>query len=201
MAQESNTNSQYLSIFQREVFDQCTFALMGFEDFSNSYQNHNNERFWYGIQSFLVSTANVSKLLWNDSRIWQKENESDEDFAMRQKQHYEMLDRRKALRASLSVSDNSSLRSKLMRHNFEHLDERIDEWIYSSKNHNLANRNIIYEGAIGGLDENDFLCTFNTTKNAITFKDEIYEIKPIVNELRNLQIFAKKEIEKLPWEK
>ena len=195
MDQRTDMNSLYLYIFQSEVYHQCTFALMRFDDFNAACKNQNMEKFWYGIQSFLNSTTNVSKLLWDGKPVCKKKNESDKDFEIQEKQRNAILERRKALRESLEVSDNSLLKERTMRNNFEHLDERIDTWFNLSRKHNLANRNIISEGAISGLDECDFLCTFNTSKNTITFKGEDYKITPIVMELQTLKKLAKQKIE------
>ena len=194
-------DSFYQAIFEREIYQQCNFALMSLEDFSKNYQENNTDRFWYSIQSFLVSCANISKLLWIDLRVKPLKNESKEDYEKREKQLYETKCRREALRKTLSVYDDSPLKSRSMRNNFEHFDKEIEKWLEASKSHNFLDNIIMNESGIIGANEGDFMRVFNTTKNAITFRGQVYELEPIIKEIKRLYLIAKKVSETPRWER
>ena len=173
-----------LRIFQNEIVKQCEFALTSVNFINNSLSNLRNKnassQLWYFVQNFLVSAANVSKLLWGSK---EKISES-----------------RKELRDSLNVTDNSILKSRTFRNHFEHYDERVESWAASSERKNFADSNIGPKNMIVGLDPNDYLRNFDTDSLSITFKGDTYNIKPVVDELIKLLEIAKQEASKSHWE-
>lgn len=64
---------------------------------------------FYHVQSFLGAVANISKLLWAQS-----------EGSVRK--------RRKPLRDSLAIKDDSPLMNRKMRDKYEHFDECLDDW-------------------------------------------------------------------------
>lgn len=154
-------------IFQNEIDKQSEYALISI-DYIDYYlqkltEENSNKFIWYFVQNFLTSSADVSKLLWGSK----KEENID----------------RKELRESLNIDDKSVLFSKKLRNHFEHYDERIESWFRESRDKNYADSNIAPTNSIIGLNEEDFLRNFDTTKMAITFKGEVYELRPLVDEL------------------
>lgn len=77
---------------------------------------------WAALQAMLVCAANLSKLLWGSEGKGLEEQ-------------------RKPLRDSLGVTDDSHLRSRALRNDFEHFDERLDDW-HKKGTHSYAGRNI-----------------------------------------------------------
>jgi hypothetical protein len=71
-------------------------------------------RVWYPIQSFLTAIANISKALWGQH--------GDSPKRVRRRKE------REPLRQILGVDDSSPLWSTDMRNNFDHFDERIENW-------------------------------------------------------------------------
>ena len=51
-------------VFYLEVERQTKFSLIAAEDIQLADDSDDLDRLWYSIQSFLIATANVSKLLW-----------------------------------------------------------------------------------------------------------------------------------------
>ena len=79
---------------------------MAADDLDQALLNDDTRRFWCSAQAFLVSCANVSKILWGGRRP----NERAE------------------LRSLLDVDADSPLKSRKRRDQFEHFDERIVDW-------------------------------------------------------------------------
>jgi hypothetical protein len=73
-----------------------------------------NDRLWLNAHVFVVTAANISKLLWG----------SDSKRATE----------REALRKLLQVTDEFAFQDRKVRHHFEHLDERLEKWHTASKN-------------------------------------------------------------------
>src|SRR3989442_10356349 len=94
-------------------------------------------RIWYSVQSFLVAAGNVSKLLWPPRK--------------------QSADRGKQLREAIGVTETSPLKARAFRNIFEHYDEQLEDWMMSSKRHNIVDSSVIPLGAIQGVDPEDFL--------------------------------------------
>ena len=88
-----------------EIVTQAKFAEIAARQLTD---NMDFVETWAAIQSILVSTANISKILW----------------PVRQQNKA----RGKYLRDLLGVDENNLLADRTFRNHFEHYDERIDEW-------------------------------------------------------------------------
>jgi hypothetical protein len=162
-----------LRIFQLEIERQCSFAIIAVQDLQKALQVPDMDRIWYSIQSFLVAAGNVSKLLWPSSA--------------------RIPDRAKELKNSLGVDDSSPLAPRTFRNHFEHFDERLEDWAMSSKRKNFVDSNVGPSGMISGIDLEDYLRNFNTTKNAVTFRGDEYNLKPMVDAI--IELHGKASIE------
>jgi hypothetical protein len=167
----------FLRIFQREIKLQCEFAVMAYNDLVEALATQNSDRLWYSVQSFLAATGNISKLLFSTSDLPKR-----------------AID----LRQSLSVSDNSPLASREFRNCFEHFDARLEKWMINSRRHNFIDTCVGPPNMIGGLDREDYLRNFDTTNFAITFRGDVYNLKPIIEAIQEL--WKKAVIESQKWE-
>lgn len=169
-----------LRIFQSEVERQCEFALSSAVNINDSLQNLGNEnantQLWFFVQSFLISSANVSKLLWGSNKS--------------------IAESRKPLRDSLNITENTFEEIRNLRNHFEHIDERIEKWASSSERRSFVDSNIGPTNMIVGVDPDDFLRNFDTTKGAVTFKGEDYLLQPIIDELVKIHECARQEVSK-----
>jgi hypothetical protein len=163
-------NPLLLDLFQREVNRQCKFALTAVEDMESALGTDalNLDRFWYSVQALLVAVGNISKLLWPSNP--------------------HIPERGRELRSFLLVDDESVLTPRRFRNHFEHFDERLEDWATSSHRHNIADSNIGPPNMIVGLDPSDFLRNFDTSRFAITFRGDVYEVRPIIEAIRPLLV-------------
>jgi len=174
-------DDRLIKLFQMEIKNQCEFALHSIESINKLMMpplaKFDSNQVWFYIQSFLNSTANVSKLL----------------FGTKEK----VSAARKPLRDSLNVSDDSIIKIRDMRNHFEHFDERIEKWNKTSVRHNFADQLIGPTDMIPGLEQNDYFRHFDTSKKAIRFNGEEYLIQPIVDELVKIHTVASIESQKM----
>lgn len=156
-------------VFLMELERQCRFAEMAFDDLNKSLRDTDpgQERFWFSIQSFLIATANISKILFPSDK-------SDRNLRTAEE-----------LRKRLSISDTSPIKPKRFRSHFEHYDERIEDWSKNSKSHSIVDTNIAPKNAIQVGDTYAYMRNFDPQKFELTFRDEEYEILPVMNEIRS----------------
>ena len=113
---------QLLNCFQLEVARQCRWAILSIEDLEGALKGltsgklaheYGMSRLWMSIQTFLVATGNISKLLWPSQP--------------------QIPDRGSDLRVSLGVGETSCLKTRTFRNHFEHFDERLEAFFLSLK--------------------------------------------------------------------
>lgn len=168
----------HLRLFQRYVRDQCLAAISAGQEMDALRQERATEWFWPACSSFLAAAGNISKACWGSS----------DAIALR----------RTPLRASLKIGDDSPLRSRRMRNNFEHLDERIDTWWDQSPDHNyvdniIAPRSQLFDGE---MDERNMFRVFDTETLDLWFWGQRYPTKLIAEELSRLYPIAQREADR-----
>ncbi len=127
-------------------------------------------RIWYSVQALLVAAGNVSKLLWPVRK--------------------QSAGRGKDLRRAIGVSETSPLKSRDFRNLFEHYDERLEDWMMSSKRHNIVDSSVFPPGAIQGIDPGDFLRNIDSSDWSLTFRGKRLELRPLLNALREVRDLA-----------
>ena len=160
-------DDQMRMIFLIEIRRQSGFGLLAAQDLQRAVPARDFERCWYSVQSLLIAGGNVSKILWpsRPPRISRR----GED-----------------LRALLNVPDNSPLKPRKFRDIFEHFDERLEGWATSSERRNFADSNIGPPGMIAGLEVRDHLRHYDPDRQTLTFRGDEYELRPIIEALRDL---------------
>ncbi|MCY7446342.1 hypothetical protein MCZ36_15280 [Bacillus safensis] len=172
-----NNRERAIEIFEIEIKRQCDIFFSSVEylkECLDSEKREQRQKIWYHVQSFLTSSANISRLLWGSYT---------KDYA-KYKLRKEL---RKELRKKLNVSESSTLKSRKMRNLFEHFDEHIEEWA-TQPNSNYIDSNIGPKSAISieGLNENQYLRHFDPSTGIITYQSYEYDMNEIVNEIYNI---------------
>lgn len=160
--------------FQMEVNRQSKFALKALDDMDLGHEEDNSD-FWYSMQAFLSAVANISKLLWGSGATDQQRREAQE--------------RRRPLRESLNVSDDSPLKARAFRNHFDHFDERLEEqfveWVSQGYKGGISDT---FVGDIDELDIGTFaLRNFDTVTRTLTFRGEKLPIDPLFVHLNTLE--------------
>lgn len=117
---------------------------------------------WSSIQSILVATANVSKILWPTSK-------------------YQARGER--LRQELGVDNSNILSSRKFRNYYEHYDEQVDDWFKNQSSSvyiDLAmNPSMSGVGARGHRGYNSF-------NNTLTFRGESLDLGEVLKALEQI---------------
>jgi len=163
-----------------EIEKQAKFALLAYQDLAQGLQSLDMTRIFYSLQSFLVASGDISKILWP----------SDEEYKSRGKE----------LRDFLDVKDDSSLALREFRNHFEHFDDRLEKWIKNSTKHNFVDWMVGKKDMIKGIDPKDFFRHYDPNTEVLTFWSTPYPLGEIKNEIEQLLKKVSKETSKLPWE-
>jgi hypothetical protein len=152
--------------FISEIRLQSKIAMLSAERLQTANENLNNDDVWGSIQSILVSTGNISKILWPTY-----------------KRHAE---RGKALRLILKVENNNPLSERKFRNHFEHYDTRIEEWY--DDNLGTAYIDLVMNPTLIGTSIGKIDRGYNSFNNTLIFRGEILDLNEIlhaVNEINN----------------
>ena len=159
-------NERLMHLFLREIYRQTTFSLMAARGILSGALSKEHVQVWFQIQAFLVSTGNISKLMWPAGK--------------------ETQDRGEALRARLSVLDDSPLRDRRLRNHFEHFDTRLDQWAAESRKKWFVDSGIGRVEDLPDVDVQDSLRNFDPRALVISVRGDTYEFELILRELLSL---------------
>jgi hypothetical protein len=159
-------NLMLLRIFQEQVALQCRFMVRAAIDVNTGLGRRDPEQTFYALQNFLNAGANVSKALWGQGGKFEK--------------------KRRALRDSIGVDNNSPLKQVTMRNNFEHFDERLDQWWKQSKRHNYIDLNLMSRPGIIGANKIDCFRTFDPSSSTLTFWSQDFNLKELMDEVQKI---------------
>ncbi len=157
-------------IFLNEIKKQCDYALIAYNSMNDSLLNKSTKMFWYSLQNFLISTANISKILWPPNKKYQKRGQS--------------------LKKKLKIDEKSPLKNREFRNHFEHYDERLEKWANSKHNNFYIDSNI---GPLNSIKISNIKNVstisqrhFDPTTFTLIFQGKELEILPIVNEIKRI---------------
>ena len=169
-----------LRMFQQQVLLQCQFMLLSAHELSAAMVSMNSTRTFYAIQSLLNAAANVSKAFWGSGG--------------------RQADDRYDLRDSIGIPEDSPLREVRMRNNFEHLDERLDQWWKESNRHNHVDLSIGPRSMISGIDDIDMFRAFDPRTADLAFWGQSFNIQAIMQEVQRILPKLKEGANKPHWD-
>jgi hypothetical protein len=171
-----------LRIFQREVSYQCKFALSAAKELDIALLMGSQVEVWKHLQTILIASASLSKMLWGSSGNKELERQS--------------------LRESLQVADDSPIRDVDLRNDFEHFDERLERWFETSENRGFIGRNIGSDTMIliGSQPPPDRFQHYDPERGLVTFWDHTIELREVLAEIVRILPLAEAESRKPHWE-
>jgi len=127
------------------------------------------QRIWDDVETIMVACANLSKIFWG-SRGRQEA-------------------RRRPLRDSLGVTDESPLRDTLMRDGLEHFDERLESWYDASNpDHRIFVGRIVGPPGSVVIDTDDerVFRHFDPSTTLVTFWGHEISIQRLITETERI---------------
>jgi hypothetical protein len=174
-------------MFQGQVLIQCKFFLLSFDELisqitSGMYDRDQKHaiKAWCVIQSMLTCAANISKALWGQAD--------------------RLANERKPLRDSIVITDLPALHSVLMRNNFDHFDERIDQWWKQTTDCNVVDLIIAATNPGSGFKDIDIWRNFNHATGEVIFWSQRFDLYAVRGEIEQIIPVLEKECSKHHWE-
>jgi len=122
---------------------------------------------WGSIQSILVASANVSKILWPARKRY--------------------MARGKQLRKLLGVEDNNLLSNRTLRNHFEHYDERIENWFESKNSAVYMDSRIDPFEPTPFSPQQYFHRSYNPASRTLSFRNESIELTAVLAALTEIR--------------
>jgi hypothetical protein len=156
-----------LRVFQMEIALQCKIVVAA-DRRLESTGLVDSSVVWGELQTILVASANISKMLWGGKS-------------------------RLELRRDLGVTEDSPLRDRELRNDFEHFDERLESWYRMSEHGTYVGRNIGPFGSIPRLPDVERFQHYNSETGIVSFFAHAVSIPDLVREAARILPIAEAE--------
>jgi hypothetical protein len=153
-------------VFLSEIVRQAEIAKLSATRLKSEHYETNSLEIWCSLQSILIASSNVSKILW-PSRKKSKE-------------------RGKKLRSMLAIENGNLLEKRGLRNHFEHYDERIDDWFKTNQSTVYIDSKIEpFEPGISSFKQFAHR-EYNPLTKVLIFRGEKFDIGGLLVELEKL---------------
>ncbi|MCK1248902.1 hypothetical protein MX059_09890 [Streptococcus uberis] len=180
-------------MYVHELDNMTLNSLISFENafyFLNEIEENKQDRsmplFWYFIQTAVLYSGNVSKLLWPSYR---KQKGKGGKYYFTEK-HKDYINERFFLRDTLQINEDSTVKNKRLRNSFEHIDERMEEHNFSL----FADKNIgfsVMNFGISGISEEEqrkkLFRFYNSETSELIFYGESIIIKNLYEDMIDIR--------------
>lgn len=146
-------------IFIGEIVLQSKIAQRAAVRLQATHDDLDQVEVWCSIQSILVATGNVSKILWPNSKTYQKRGER--------------------LRKILKVEHDNPLSNRKFRNHFEHYDNRIEEW-FSNHSSGVYIDLAMNPSLPGRMFTGNNHRGYNSFNNTLEFRSETLDLDEIL---------------------
>lgn len=154
--------------FITELIFQAELVLYSRQRLKVSVVDFDKTATWSSIQSILISSGNISKILWPISKY---------------------KERGERLRKLLKIDSNSVLKSRKFRNKFEHYDEFLDDFFNGKDVYSYTDfaMNPSLSSSIG----KSFHRGYNSYNNTLVIHGEILDLNEIVDAVEKLKFKCK----------
>lgn len=152
-------------IFLGEIDLQSRIAQRAADRLEVANDNFDHTEIWSSIQSILVATGNISKILW-PNRKYEKRGER--------------------LREILGVEKNNPINNREFRNRFfEHYDEMVEEWFKDRPNGVYID--LAMNPSLHGSGANNTHRGYNSFNNSLVFRGKILDLTAILKALDKIR--------------
>jgi hypothetical protein len=152
-------------ILMNEIVLQSKIAERAAERLKVSNEKSDRIETWASIQSILIASGNVSKILWPNKKY---------------------KSRGEKLRDLLNVNEDNPLFDRTFRNHFEHYDDRIERWFEDQPS--AVYRDLAMNPSMQGFGELTFNHRgYNSSNNTLIFRGESLDLNEVLNALKELR--------------
>jgi hypothetical protein len=150
-----------------EIVLQSKIAQRAAERLPTSPSGFDHIEVWCSIQSILVSSGNISKILWPNSKDRQAQGQY--------------------LRKFLGVEESNILADRKFRNHFEHYDDRIVQWFKGNSPGLYSDLAFIPFDPIWGETHENHHRAYNQVKRIVTFRGETLNLNDVLGAIEEIQ--------------
>lgn len=151
--------------FLSELIYQARLVSYSHQRLMDSVDGFDKIAVWSGIQSILISSGNISKILWPARKKYKE--------------------RGKQLRELLEIAPDSVLESRKFRDTFEHYDERLDDFIKGRES--ITYTDLAMNPSLSPSIQESCHRGYNTYNNTLVIHGEILDLNEIVDAVGQLK--------------
>ena len=149
-------------IFQAELVSNASQRLLNSED------DFDKTSLWSAIQSILISSGNISKILWPTQKY---------------------KERGEQLRKLLNIDSESVLRNRKFRNKFEHYDELLDDFL--EDRNTCAYTDLAINPFLSSSIGTSCHRGYNVYNNTLVIHGEILNLNEIVDAVEQIRLKCK----------
>ncbi|MEM6687154.1 MAG: hypothetical protein AAF617_15340 [Bacteroidota bacterium] len=155
------------SVFLTEIIFQADLVLHSYERLKKSVDESDNLGTWSAIQSILISSGNISKILWPKRKYKERGEE---------------------LRKLLNIDSKCILKSRKFRNKFEHYDDFIDDYFKNKTSYSYTDFVMNPSLQLSGRS-----CHrgYNTYNNTLLIHGEMLDLNEILETVKNVRLKCK----------
>ncbi|CAL2104582.1 conserved protein of unknown function [Tenacibaculum sp. 190130A14a] len=155
------------TVYLSEIIFQIKIAQQAATRLPIDPGNFDHIEAWCSIQSILVATGNVSKILWPISK--------------------KSKERGKKLRELLCINENNIIANRNLRNHFEHYDERIEALFEDQSSVSFIDLAFTpFKPEKWGIPK-FYQRAYNQVEGVLTFRNETLDLKKILIALENIK--------------
>lgn len=158
--------------FVSEIVLQTKIAIKASERLQVANKNLDNIEVWGAIQSILVATGNVSKIIWPSAKT--------------DKPRGEML------RKILKVEENNLLSERKFRNHFEHYDSRLEDFFKKQSNGSINYIDLAMNPSLSGHGLENTHRGYNAFNNTLLYRGDSLDINELTKALEDIHEACKR---------
>lgn len=158
--------------FISEIVLQTKIAIKASERLQVANKNLDNIEVWGAIQSILVATGNVSKILWPSAKTNKPRGE--------------------VLREILKVEENNLLSERKFRNHFEHYDSRLEIFFKKESTSNINYYDLAMNPSLSGHRLRNTHRSYNAFNNTLLYRGDLLDLNELMKALGDIHEACKR---------
>ena len=151
--------------FLSELIFQAGLVSHSHQRLKDSVGDFDSIAVWSSIQSILISSGNISKILWPTGKKYKERGEQ--------------------LRELLEIGPDSVLESRKFRNTFEHYDERLDDFIKGRKS--ISYTDLAMNPSLSPSIRESCHRGYNSYNNTLVIHGEVLDLNAVVDAIEQLK--------------
>lgn len=158
--------------FVSEILLQTRIAKRADERLQIANENLDNIEVWGAIQSILIATGNISKILWPSAKTDKPRGE--------------------ILRQLLKLKENNLLSERKFRNHFEHYDSRLEDFFKRQCNSNIHYIDLAMNPSLSGRNLRNTHRGYNAFNNTLLYRGDLLDLNELKKALNDIHEACRK---------